>query len=116
MSLLEDARRDVPLLLQRRMTARFLAALPSLDPETFATSYAILAAHRHCKVIGIFTRLSRRDGKHGYLAHIPRVWRLLESHLDHPALAELARWLATYLPPACRRPPAPPATEAAHGD
>ena len=57
------------------------------DRPGFEAAFAVLAAQRHAKVIGIFTRLCRRDGKAGYLVHIPRVWRLLERALGHPALA-----------------------------
>ena len=63
------------------MTERYLAAFPELDRAAFARSAAILAAQRNCKILGIFTRLWRRDGKPAYLAHIPRVWRLLEDDL-----------------------------------
>ena len=78
MSLLEDARRDVDPVLVARLRQHYLAAFPELDHEAFAASWAVLAAQRHAKVIGIFTRLSRRDGKPLYLQHIPRVcacWR-----------------------------------------
>jgi aminoglycoside/choline kinase family phosphotransferase len=100
-SLLEDARRDVPAGLRRDMTERYLAAFPALDRALFARSAAILAAQRNCKILGIFTRLARRDGKPHYLGHIPRVWRLLSEDLGHPALAPVARWLDRRLP--CER-------------
>lgn len=105
-SLLEDARRDVPAALAQAMRARFLAAFPALDRDSFARSYAILGAQRNCKIIGIFTRLLVRDGKPAYLAHIPRVWRLLEQDLRHPVLAPLARWLERHIPAPARRVPA----------
>ena len=98
-SLLEDARRDVPAELRWRMTDRYLAAFPALDRAAFLKSAAILAAQRNCKILGIFTRLWKRDGKPHYLFHIPRLWRLLEQDLRHPALAPLARWLDHHLPP-----------------
>lgn len=104
-SLLEDARRDVPAGLRREMTERYLAAFPALDRARFARSAAILAAQRNCKILGIFTRLAQRDGKPGYLAHIPRVWRLLAEDLGHPALAPIACWLDRHLPPAARLAP-----------
>ncbi len=104
-SLLEDARRDVPPALRAAMTERYLAGFPGLDREAFRRSAAILAAQRNCKIIGIFTRLWRRDGKPGYLAHIPRVWRLIEEELREPALRPIADWLACHLPPAARRIP-----------
>ena len=46
--------------------------------------------------------ISKRDGKHGYLRHIPRVSRYLERNLAHPGLAPLKRWFDTHLPPARR--------------
>ena len=101
-SLLEDARRDVPASLRRAMTERYLAAFPALDRTAFLRSAAILAAQRNCKILGIFTRLWKRDGKRQYLAHIPRVWRLLEADLRHPALTPIARWLDRRLPPETR--------------
>jgi aminoglycoside/choline kinase family phosphotransferase len=107
-SLLEDARRDVPPALRAAMTERYLAGFPGLDRETFRRSAAILAAQRNCKIIGIFTRLWRRDGKPGYLAHIPRVWRLIEDELHEPALSPIADWLAHRLPPRARRIPSAP--------
>ena len=104
-SLLEDARRDVGVELRRAMTERYLAAFPSLDRSAFLGSAAILAAQRNCKILGIFTRLWKRDGKPGYLVHLPRVWRLLERDLAHPALAPIAEWLDHYLPPGARCTP-----------
>ncbi len=85
-SLLDDARRDVPADLRRQMTERYLAAFPTLDQAVFLRSAAILAAQRNCKILGIFTRLWKRDGKPRYLVHLPRIWRLLEQELAHPAL------------------------------
>ncbi|MGE0724240.1 MAG: aminoglycoside phosphotransferase family protein [Alphaproteobacteria bacterium] len=105
-SLLEDARRDVPEALRAAMTDRYLAAFPELDRAAFARSAAILAAQRNCKIIGIFTRLWRRDGKPAYLAHIPRVWRLLEGDVRRePALRPIAGWLDRHLPAELRRAP-----------
>jgi hypothetical protein len=109
-SLLEDARRDVPADLAAAMRARFLAALPAIGRAEFARSYAVLGAQRNCKIVGIFTRLCVRDGKPVYLAHIPRVWRLIEQDCRHPALAPLAAWLDRHIPAAARRiPPVRPA-------
>ncbi len=106
MSLLEDARRDIDPGLKRRMLCRYREAFPDLDWIAFETVFAILAAQRHAKVIGIFTRLWRRDGKPAYLPHIPRVWRLLEAALGRPALGAVAAWFDRHLPQAARRAPA----------
>jgi hypothetical protein len=87
------------------MIRRYLAAFPDLDPADFRRVAAIFAAQRNCKILGIFTRLWKRDGKPGYLCHIPRLWRLLEQDLCHPALADIARWTDRQLPPSARRMP-----------
>lgn len=104
-SLLEDARRDIDPALVAAMTARYRDAVPGLDPDAFAASWAVLAAQRHAKVIGIFTRLSRRDGKPRYLGHIPRVWRLMEAALAHPALSDVRAWIDRHIPPERRIAP-----------
>jgi N-acetylmuramate 1-kinase len=105
-SLLKDARRDVPAALRSAMTERYLDQFPDLDPARFRCSAAILAAQRNCKIIGIFTRLWRRDGKPQYLGHIARVWRLLEEDLREPVLRPVADWLDRHLPEAARIVPA----------
>lgn len=105
-SLFEDARRDVPPALANRLLERYLAAFPALEREPFAASYAILGAQRSAKILGIFTRLDRRDGKPQYLTHIPRVWRWLEGDLAHAALAAVRGWFDRNLPPECRIVPA----------
>jgi aminoglycoside/choline kinase family phosphotransferase len=104
-SLLEDARRDVPSALTDRLLGRYLEAFPTLDHEGFAASYAIMGAQRSAKILGIFTRLDRRDGKASYLEHIPRVWRWLEGDLAHSALAALEGWFDRALPPGTRVTP-----------
>lgn len=102
-SLIQDPRRDVPPALEPELIARYLAARPEFDPEAFAASYAVLGAQRAARILGVFVRLWRRDGKPGYLRHIPRVWSLLDRNLAHPALAPVAGWFAANLPRASRR-------------
>lgn len=106
-SLLEDARRDVPPPLAEAVTARYLAAMPGIDPRAFRAARGVLAAQRNAKIVGIFTRLWRRDGKPGYLRLLPRVWRLLESGLARPALAPVRAWFDAHVPPPLRRAPRP---------
>jgi len=105
-SLLEDARRDVSPAVAREMLARYQQAMGPLDRAAFEASYFALGAQRSAKIIGIFTRLCRRDGKAGYLPHIPRVWRLLEGDLGHPALAPVKQWFDREIPADLRGVPA----------
>jgi hypothetical protein len=96
-SLLEDARRDVAEKLKAKMVAHYLAHFPALDRNVFETSLAILAALRHTRVLAIFERLSRHDGKHEYKQlHSPRVKRLLQRALRHPVLAGVKDWMERY--------------------
>jgi hypothetical protein len=95
-SLLEDARRDVPEDLRKKMIARYLAQFPSFDRGAFETSMAILAVLRHTRVLAIFEKLSR-DGKTDYKQlHSPRVARLLQTALAHPMLAGVKHWFNEY--------------------
>ncbi len=110
MSLLQDARRDPAPGLEAAMLERYCAAVPALAGsglarEAFLIAYTVLAAQRHAKVIGIFTRLCIRDGKPAYLRHIPRVWRMLEAALDHAALAGVRDWFDRHVPAGDRRVP-----------
>jgi N-acetylmuramate 1-kinase len=108
-SLLQDARLDVPEALEAKQFARYCAARSASDPhfssDQFSVLYATLGAQRNSKILGIFARLAKRDGKRGYLAHIPRVARYLERNLAHPALAPLRDWYANELPPFHQLPP-----------
>jgi tRNA threonylcarbamoyl adenosine modification protein YjeE len=92
-SLLQDARLDVPEVLERDHLARYCAARSAqsqhFSSAEFRMLYATLGAQRNSKILGIFARLAKRDGKRGYLAHIPRVTRYLERDLAHPGLERL---------------------------
>src|SRR5216684_4336308 len=93
--------------MRAAMTERYLAAFPGLDRVLFLRSGAILAVQRNCKILGIFTRLWRRDGKPAYLPHIARTWRLIEEDAQRePVLRPIADWLDRHLPSGVRRAPA----------
>jgi len=100
-SLLQDARRDVSPHVEAAMIDRYLAATGD-DRETFLADYARLGAQRNTKIVGIFVRLWKRDGKARYLDLIPRVWRQLERDLAHPALAPVAAWFEANVPATLR--------------
>ena len=102
MSLLDDARRDIPPALSEQCRTRYLAAFPELDRERFDLSCAVLAAARAMRIVAIFLRLEAA-GRPNYARHLPRVWRQVDRHLGHPALQPLSAWFARHLP-ADRRP------------
>lgn len=95
-SLLQDARRDVSETLEAAMLARYLSAVET--GEHFLADYALLGAQRNAKIVGIFTRLWKRDGKPRYLDMIPRVWRAMERDLRHSALGPVAVWFDVNVP------------------
>src|SRR5690625_618214 len=104
-SLLQDARRDVPLEIERTMMERYCLAFPELDQQLFEAAYWALGAQRTIRILGVFVRLDRRDGKPLYLKHLPRLWRLLDRLLERPEVAPVADWFARYLPETARRVP-----------
>jgi aminoglycoside/choline kinase family phosphotransferase len=71
---------------------------PDFDAAAFTRLYATLAAQRATKILGIFARLDRRDGKPQYLRHMPRIWNYLMRSLAHPALTSLRAWYVTNVP------------------
>jgi len=101
-SLLQDARVDVPEMLEIALLSRYTRARfaddKNFDAAGFARAYATLAAQRASKILGIFARLERRDGKPQYLRHLPRVWGYLQRSLAHPALAPLNAWYRANVP------------------
>jgi tRNA threonylcarbamoyl adenosine modification protein YjeE len=101
-SLLQDARVDVPEMTEITLLSRYTrarrAADAGFDAPHFARLYATLGAQRASKILGIFARLDRRDGKPQYLRHMPRVWGYLQRSLAHPALASLRAWYKANVP------------------
>lgn len=95
-SLLQDARRDVSPVVEAAMLDHYRTL--ANPPADFDAAYAVLGAQRNAKIIGIFTRLWKRDGKPRYLSFLPRMWGLLERDLAHPALAPVADWFDAYIP------------------
>jgi tRNA threonylcarbamoyl adenosine modification protein YjeE len=105
-SLLQDARIDVPEELELALLTRYIKARrasdETFDPANFAELYAIMSAQRNTRLLGTFARLNRRDGKPQYLRHQPRIWTYLTRSLAHPALSPFRDWYAANVPPPVR--------------
>ena len=101
-SLLQDARIDVPEQLELTLLTRYIkarrAADSHFDAADFAELYAIMSAQRNTRLLGTFARLNRRDGKPQYLRHQPRIWTYLNRSLAHPTLAGFRDWYAAHVP------------------
>lgn len=104
-SLLQDARVDVPPVLETELLEYYCherGQTPGFDSKEFRFAYAALGAQRNTKILGIFTRLAKRDLKPHYLRHIPRIWRYLDVCLAHPELAALRAWYDRHFPESVR--------------
>ena len=102
-SVLEDARRDVPEAIERAMIDRYVVATGH-GPE-FERAYWALAAQRNTRILGVFTRLWKRDNKPHYCRFQPRMWGLLERDLAHDHLEPVRRWFDSNVLPEYRRSP-----------
>lgn len=102
-SLLQDARVDIAETLEMALLSRYVAGRRSATPDfraaPFLALYAALGAQRATKILGIFARLDRRDGKPQYLRHLPRLWGYLNRSLAHPTLEPLRAWYARNVAP-----------------
>jgi aminoglycoside/choline kinase family phosphotransferase len=101
---------ELPADLELRLLALYVRRRgmsdPAFDPGAFTAAYAVMGAQRATKILGLFTRLDRRDGKPQYLRLLPRIERTLAKNLAHPALESLRQWFATHLPRALGAAPA----------
>ncbi|ETR77670.1 ATPase [Afipia sp. P52-10] len=102
-SLAQDTRADVAEALELALVSHYVRGRrqddPGFDAAAFAQSYAAMSAQRNTRLLGVFARLNRRDGKPQYLRHLPRIWGYLNRALAHPALAEVRAWTAANVPP-----------------
>jgi len=101
-SLAQDARVTIARELEAAIVATYLQARkarnPDFDEEAFRFFYAITAAQRVSKIMGIFVRLKQRDGKPHYIAHLPRLMSYLMRSLNHPRLSALASFYRAIFP------------------
>jgi aminoglycoside/choline kinase family phosphotransferase len=102
-SVLEDARRDVSPLIERAMIDRYIGATG--HEEELERAYWALAAQRNTRILGVFTRLWKRDNKPGYRRFQPRMWGLLERDLAQPHLEPVRSWFDLNIAPEHRREP-----------
>jgi len=102
-SMLEDARRDVDPQIERMMIDRYVAA--TRHRAAFERAYWALAAQRNTRILGVFTRLWKRDYKPGYRRFQPRMWGLLERDLSRPGLEPVRQWFDSNIPPEYRLAP-----------
>jgi hypothetical protein len=104
-SLLEDARRNLPKKLVSDMMHHYLDNMPNIDKQKFLMDYAILGVQRSCKVVGIFSRKSVRDQDNKYLIHLPRLWDYIRQGINTPIMKPLKEWFSKIDAPIIRDRP-----------
>jgi hypothetical protein len=104
LSLLQDARRDVPPALEAAMLDRYLAARPEVDREPFLADYRALAGLNNTRILFIFARQIAHFGRPRYVDFMPRTWAHLHRNLADPALAAVNAWFDRWLAPELRTP------------
>ncbi|MDX2203889.1 MAG: tRNA (adenosine(37)-N6)-threonylcarbamoyltransferase complex ATPase subunit type 1 TsaE [Hyphomicrobiaceae bacterium] len=106
-SLLQDARVDVAPELESALFEHYCVEAgrsdPRFDRDSFAAAYADFGAQRNTRLIGLWARLLKRDGKPQYLQHLPRTWGYLDRNLRSPHLGALRAWYEKHFPPSARR-------------
>ena len=100
-SLAQDARVDVSAELEQALLDHYLLLrnenTNGFDRKGFKEAYAIMAAQRATKILGIFVRLKKRDNKPEYMMHLPRIQEYLRRSLRHETLADYKHWLTTVI-------------------
>ena len=82
-SLIDDVRLKTNRKLKDKIFNEFIKINKSLDKNKFKNDFEVLSVLRNFKIIGIFSRLSKRDRKHKYLKLIPYAWKLIENRINN---------------------------------
>ena len=98
MSLLTDARVDVPKDVAEA-TFKAYAERSGDSLDDLGRAIAALGVQRNLRILGIFCRSARRDGKRQHLGALPRVRAHLAACLAHPVFAAVAAHLERAIPP-----------------
>jgi N-acetylmuramate 1-kinase len=99
-SLAQDARATIPAEMEKELLTAYCDSRQEyglFDESAFREAYAITALQRATKILGIFVRLDKRDGKPDYLRHLPRIEAYVKRALAHPKLAKLSRFYSSFL-------------------
>lgn len=98
-SLIDDVRIKTSLKNREKLFKKYLLKLKNISKSKFRNDFEILSVLRNFKIIGIFTRLSKRDKKHAYLKMIPYAWQLIDDRRNsNLKFKELNLFLEKYFP------------------
>ena len=105
-SLIDDVRIKTPRKLKKQIYNYYLKKTLSIhrdNSEKFMEDFNILSVQRSLKIIGIFSRLFKRDKKNRYLKFIPYTWSLLEMRMNSKIFLELKKILDNNIPKKIRK-------------
>ncbi|MEC7100023.1 MAG: phosphotransferase [Pseudomonadota bacterium] len=90
-SLIDDVRIKLPLNLQEKLFNFYYykSKLKKEEYKNLKNDFEILSVQRNLKILGIFVRLFKRDGKPNYLKYLPYTWSLIERRLKNPVFKNL---------------------------
>ena len=96
-SLIDDVRIKIKLKNREKIYEKFISNQKKINTEKLRNDFEILSILRNLKIIGIFTRLSKRDKKHKYLKLIPYAWKMIDERRKHNTrFEELNNFLSIY--------------------
>ena len=96
-SLIDDVRIKIKLKNREKIYEKFISNQKKINLKKLRNDFEILSILRNLKIIGIFTRLSKRDKKHKYLKLIPYAWKMIDERRKHNTrFEELNNFLSIY--------------------
>jgi len=106
MSLIDDVRLKSSEKLKKKIYRYYLKKSPKINKKNqkeFLEDFNILSVQRNLKIIGIFSRLFKRDKKDKYLKYIPYTWKLLEERMNKEIFSKLKKLLDKNIPKKVRK-------------
>ena len=90
-SLIDDVRIKLPSNLQEKLLNFYYykSKLKKEEYKNLKNDFEILSVQRNLKILGIFVRLFKRDGKPNYLKYLPHTWSLIVRRLKNPVFKNL---------------------------
>jgi aminoglycoside/choline kinase family phosphotransferase len=92
LSLIDDVRIKTSPELKQKLLNYYLLLMKKekyFNIQQFKKEFSILSVQRAMKIIGIFSRLFKRDKKSRYLKLIPYTWTILDKRLEDPIFNEV---------------------------
>jgi len=105
-SLIDDVRIKTSTKLKNQIYNYYLKRTSKkyqINSQNFLEDFNILSVQRCLKIIGIFSRLFKRDKKNQYLKFIPYTWKILKMRMNSRIFLELEKILDNNIPKKFRK-------------